>query len=222
MEGEDLTVDELSRIGSGSVRSSSGAVSGVSVDEAAPPAASPRPRPKNKARTGSRRAKGSGKSRSRARRPGGKNSRVGNGSYTGGSNYRPNSPSAAACSPPPSVDRINVNVHHRRPNGRYVMLDATPLTCSKEFCKKVGFPTRACCPLGQEGSSLRPVCEAMAMGVDPSDGTPGPRWSFSGNSRVEKNSKNPYLGEIYNRGGIRGRAFACSNRQNICGSRDIP
>jgi hypothetical protein len=58
----------------------------------------------------------------------------------------------------PPVTRIDVVV---RPQAR-IVLDATPKTTGREVCDSLGFVNRAECPLGQEGSGSRELCEAHA------------------------------------------------------------
>lgn len=69
---------------------------------------------------------------------------------------------------PSSVDRINVNIR----NQAAWIIDATPQTCDKTWCDSHGFVGRNCCPLGQEGSDQRPLCEASFAPYN---------WSLNGN-----------------------------------------
>lgn len=41
------------------------------------------------------------------------------------------------------------------------IIDATPVTCVREWCNANGFPGVVCCPMGHEGDPQRAACEAL-------------------------------------------------------------
>lgn len=131
-------------------------------------------------------------------------------------------PDGAYCAVnPPRLSKISLVIHNRPRPGKLV-LDSTPKVCDREFCDKIGFTGRNCCPLGPEGTNARVSCELRVLGIDPEDGIPGPHWSFAGNGSIQKHPENPFLAFVfYESGG--GTATVCNNiKPVVCESLKVP
>jgi hypothetical protein len=59
---------------------------------------------------------------------------------------------------PSSLDKFNPLAVR---NQSAWIVDATPQTCNAQWCGDNGFPGQICCPMGQEGTSQRSVCEQL-------------------------------------------------------------
>jgi hypothetical protein len=131
-------------------------------------------------------------------------------------------PSAGKCGNPlpPPVSRMNTKVHLKSPI-RYT-LDTTPLVNDAAYCKKVGFPDRAQCPVRPEGSSDRVACETYAVGKALDTGRPGPTWYRNGklctgaSTDCENHPDNQYLLWAYGDG----RYEACTE-DDVCGAVEV-
>lgn len=126
---------------------------------------------------------------------------------------------------PPPVSRFNVKVHSRLADR--VVLDATPLVGpDADYCRRVGFPDRAICPVRTEGDPERQACEAAVVGRADDTGRSGPTWSANGGAcdgadhggaSCVNHSDNQYLAIARGAGAFR----ACA-ASGVCGEIRLP